>query len=402
MCHCFLQNFVEPIDSIYLSCAIAKIIIQTLIIYLLAVYISNIGNILRFDFLLAAILITPLFQTSGFSRYIGLIDQSIIYTFFYVLSLAWLLLFFLPFFRTIYYNKKPAFNFAVKILLALFIIFLTLNGPLVPGVVLIVCPMVLLNIWMKNYKESDISPFYKRVLAALKKIPNYLMFYFVGICILSLYSLYIGRNNALNFGDSIPILERYLRLPSGIYSVVFQKLAFPILFLMIAINVIIIGKNYRSADGKKILKLVKWIGIFAIFYILLLPLGGFREYRSNIIRYDTIMPITFGLIFAFGFTSFYLIKNITGNYKKFYVMGIVLFLLLFTNADRLNTDSYECERHALETIAHSSEKVVTLNCDCPVMEWEKIYDASESELNARLFKYWNITTEKKLYFHKEN
>lgn len=301
-----LQSFVEPIDSVYLACAIAKILIQILLIYLLAVYISNTGNIFRFDFLLAAILITPLFQTSGFSRYIGVIDQSIIYTFFYALSLAWLMLFFLPFFRSIYYDKKPAFNLLPKILLALFMIFLSLNGPLVPGVVLIVCPMVLINIWVKNYKELSITPIPKRVLIALKNIPNYLLFYFVGICFFSLYSLYIGRNNALNFGDSISLLERYSRIPYGIYILVIQKLAFPLLFLMIAINVLIIRKHYRTAEGIKIIKLLKWIGVFAIIYIILLPLGGFRGYRPNIIRYDTIMPITIGLMFAFGFTSFYL------------------------------------------------------------------------------------------------
>lgn len=71
-----LQQFVEPIESIYLSSAIAKIIIQLLIIYLLAVFISNTWNLRKVELLIAAILITPLFQTSGFSRTIGIIDRS--------------------------------------------------------------------------------------------------------------------------------------------------------------------------------------------------------------------------------------------------------------------------------------------------------------------------------------
>ena len=126
-----LQKAVEPIDSIYLSCAIVKIIVQILIIYLLATYISNTGNIFKPDFLIAATLITPLFQTSGYCRYLGIIDQSVIYTFFYAFSLGLLLLFFLPFFKAIYYGKKPIFNLVINILLALFIIVLSFNGPLV-------------------------------------------------------------------------------------------------------------------------------------------------------------------------------------------------------------------------------------------------------------------------------
>ena len=397
-----LQTFIEPIDSIYLSCAIAKIIIQILIIYLLAVYISNTGNILKLDFLIAAILIAPLFQSSGFSRYMGIIDQSVIYTFFYALPLGLLLLFFLPFFKAIYYDKKPKFNFVIKILLAFFIVVLSLNGPLVPGVVLIICPLVLLNIWRKNYKQIEITPTYKRVLFSVKKIPNYLLFYFMGISILSLYSLYIGQNNTLNFGDSIPLIERYSRLPAGIYYLITSKLGFPLLFLMITINMIVISKYYKSDEGEKILKFIKWIGIFAILYILLLPLGGFRIYRANIIRYDTIMPITLGLIFIFGVTTFYLIRNISKKYKKIYVFGIIILLLIFTNADRLDTKDYECERQALETIAQSSEKIVLLDCDCPIMEFRIVNDYNHSELKAELIYYWNITNEKKLFYQKDN
>ncbi|MEI6062843.1 MAG: hypothetical protein WCR72_19220, partial [Bacteroidota bacterium] len=139
-----LQKFVSPIDSIYLSVALAKIIIQLLVLYLLAVFVSGTGNILKPDFLLAAALMTFLFQTSGYNRYMGIIDPSVIYSFFYALPLGLLLLFFLPFFRRIYYSHHNKPGIAAWIALALFIPVLCLNGPLVPGVVLIACPLVLL------------------------------------------------------------------------------------------------------------------------------------------------------------------------------------------------------------------------------------------------------------------
>lgn len=395
-----LQKFVEPIDSIYLSCAIAKTIIQLLIIYLLAVYISNTSNILKLDFLKAAALITPLFQAAGFGRYMGIIDQSVIYTFFYALPMGLLLLFFLPFYKAIYYDKKLKFNLVIIILLSLFTVALSLNGPLVPGVVLILCPLAFISMWMNNYRQlAGIKPSFKRVFTAYNKMPNLVLFFFIGFCIVSLYSLCIGRNNELNYSDYISVTERYAKLPEGLYNLITKKIAFPLLLLMIAINATIISKRYKSAEGQKNLNLIKWFCVFTICYILLLPLGGFRNYRENIIRYDTIMPVTLGLIFVFGITSFYLIKNISRKFKKIYILSIIIVLSIFTNADRINFQPYECEREALGTLARATENIVVLDCNCPVMDWRIITDYKLSDLNAELFNYWNITRGKKLYYY---
>ena len=219
-----LQKLTDPIDSIYLSCAIAKIIIQVLIIYLLAVYISNTGNVLKPGFILAAILVTPFFQTSGFARTIGIIDQSVIYAFFYALPLGLLLIFFLPFYKMIFNKRTLKFNLVVIILLVSMILFLSLNGPLVPGVVLIACPLSLMSLWLKNYRQMDgIRPSLKKGLHAFKEIPGLINFFFIGFCILSLYSLYIGHNNSLNIGSYIPLMERYSALPTGIYNLISKK-----------------------------------------------------------------------------------------------------------------------------------------------------------------------------------
>ena len=90
-----LQAFASPINSVYLACAIIKTLIQVAFIYLLAGYISGKWNAYNRQFILAAILITPLLQASGYNSYMGIIDQSITYTFFYALPLCLLLLFYL-------------------------------------------------------------------------------------------------------------------------------------------------------------------------------------------------------------------------------------------------------------------------------------------------------------------
>ena len=50
-----LQTFFDPIDSIYISCALAKTLIQIMFIWLLTVYICGVKNIFRHEFIISAI-----------------------------------------------------------------------------------------------------------------------------------------------------------------------------------------------------------------------------------------------------------------------------------------------------------------------------------------------------------
>jgi hypothetical protein len=115
-----LQSFLSPIDSVYAAAALAKTAIQLLLIWLLA-----------------AAVITPLFQTFGYNGLMGVIDKSVTFTFFFALPMGLLLLFFLPFYKKM---RMPAAMQAGWAFLALF---LALNGPLVPGVVLVACLLTL-------------------------------------------------------------------------------------------------------------------------------------------------------------------------------------------------------------------------------------------------------------------
>ena len=77
----FLRSYKNPIDSVYLTCAIVKTIIQIALLILLAMAISGTTKLLDFNFILSVALITPLFQANGFFTYMGIIDQSITYVF---------------------------------------------------------------------------------------------------------------------------------------------------------------------------------------------------------------------------------------------------------------------------------------------------------------------------------
>jgi hypothetical protein len=118
-----------------------------------------------------------------------------------------------------------------------------------------------------------------------------------------------------------------------------------------------IGVEYISKKGKKIISSLKWIALFAFIYILLLPLGGYRPYRSNILRFDTVMPITICLFYIYGLSTLFLLENITKR-KSMYYAAIITFSLIFTYADHSTLNENECEKQALMTIANSEDQIV--------------------------------------------
>jgi hypothetical protein len=394
----FLQKFVDPIDSIYLSCAIAKILIQIALLILLAMSVSGVKNVLKADFILAAALITPFFQTNGYRDYMGIIDPCTTYTFFYALPCVFLLLYFTPFIQK-HYHHIEFDNQALWAALGFPLAFVVcLSGPLNPGVVLI---FAMLTIWVnfkKNYTYSTQIGTTHKCINAIMLIPKNIWYYLVPISILALYSLFLGLYNPISIASQISLGELYLKLPYGIYYQFTQKLGFPILFTILIINIILIRKNRYSKEGEIILNIFKWIGLFSFFYILLLPLGGYRSYRFYILRYDTIMPITLSLIFIFSLSTLFIIKHITNKYKLWYILLIIGVLAAYTNADEAGFNKNDCERLALKEIADSKDKIVHLQHNCAVLSWLKITQPEVSEVNAELLYRWHVTDEKKLYY----
>ncbi len=395
-----LQNFTNPLDSIYLSCAIAKTGIQAGLIFLLAVFCTGTTNVFRSDFLIAACLITPLFQTSGYHGFMGVIDHAVTYTFFYALAMLLLLLFFKPFFYSGFHHKISGLRVPQIIFLLFLGVIVSFNSALNPAIILITCFLIVISQWLLCYKNSNENNVKYKIIKMLYSIPLswYIVFFFV--CTFSLYSLYLGSYNSENQWHPIPLLQRYAKLPWGLYYQFTQKLGMPLLIAIIVLNTIILHKWRDDAKAQKIKKLLLWIGVFTAIYISLLPLGGYRDYRPNIIRRDSIIPVFLSLFFYFGISSLHIIQNIRISKKYFYIGGILVFSLVFMNADRMNLKHNACEREAIEEIAQSNDTIVALESDCSVMSWGKISDFHNSEVNAQMFQYWHITDEKKMYYHK--
>jgi hypothetical protein len=395
-----LQKIAEPITSVYLSGAIIKILIQFLLIYLLSLLISGSCNLFDINLLLAALIVTPLFQTFGYNRYMGIIDKSVTYLFFYGLPLCFLIVFYSPFFLQFYHNRKVKLTLPVKLFFFFLIVYLTLHGPLNPGIILIVSLLVFIKSIIENFTRLEKLVFFKRIWVSICQIPNDILLYFSSISIFSLYSLYIGKYNLLAELSHISIWERYAKIPEGLFFIIFGKLGFPILLLVILINNYLIKKNFYFDKGKKILVVLRFIGLFSFLYVLLLPLGGYRPYRENIIRYDTFLPITLALIFYFGLTSFYLIQQTNGKLKKIYIGFLFTVLLIFTNADRIDTSKHDCEKNALVELSISKDQIVFFDYDCKIMSWHEILDYKKSDRNTDLLLHWNIINTKKYYYQE--
>jgi hypothetical protein len=385
------QRVVSPAESLYYASGLSKTAIHVLLITLLAFMVSGARRLWTKEWIIAAVIIAPMFQTGGhFYKYIGVVDQSITYSSFYALPLCLLLLFLIPF-QSRFMDKEVKLTIGSKIGLFLLTLILPFSGPLVPGVVLVIAFLWAIYTLVAFVKTSDFKIF--------NKLPKTLVLYFVWITLLSLYSIYIGRNNAENFNwTALPILERYQRLPIGLYYQLTEKLAFPLLLLMIFINTYLI----RRFDIQKaqMLKLLKWIGLFSLIYLLLLPLGGSREYRPNILRKDTMLPIILALIYYYGQTTFLIIRYTDFKYWKGYLVVVMLFALIFTYADEPDADQHLCERRYLGEISKSPDSIVKLTNDCTILSWDIIKDPKGSADHAQLFKLWNITTADKLFYQE--
>jgi hypothetical protein len=383
-----LQKFVNPVSSVYLASAIIKIIIQIVFIFSLASFISG-KKLFSRNFVLSAVLIAPLFQVYGFWSRMGINDKAVVYTFFYGLPLVILMLFLMPVFKQM--QNKSNLKPISFILTASMIVILPFSGPLIPAVVLIITFIIFIGYFFHSAK--------KQPSAVLKNTPVSVFVLLIPMSIVSLYSLFLGFYDSNYASEAIPLTERFLKLPEGIFSQLFHSLGFPLMLLFIGINTWYM-KRINNHEGNKLIRVLIWIGIFTLLYILLLPFGGYRPYRPKIIRYDTFMPVTTALIYYFGASTYFLVNHFKRKSKQRYVAATILFLLVFTFADMKGIGKNRCERQAFEKMARSYDNIITIPKDCFVLDWQNNHDFKQSEKKAELIHYWRIT-DKKILFRNE-
>lgn len=393
----WLQNFTDPITSVYLSCALLKMFIHLLFLFILGGLISGTYNIMKKSFLIVTVLLVPLIQVNGYWGHMGINDHATTYVFFFALPLVLLLAFLTSVYRIGFQRVTTKPGLSVYFISFIAAIILPLSGPLVPGVVLIVCLIVLVYYFQNLSQEAGFS-FSGKMARVFLKIPIRIYLFLIPIATISLYSLFLGMFDSNLQELKIPVSERYLRLPIGIYYQVTQSLGVPLLLLIIFVNVFLIKRFIPTNEGEKIVGTLSWIGLFSLIYLLLLPLGGYRPYRPNILRYDTFIPITIALIYFYGSSTYFLVNNLQGKGLKYYVIFLFALFLIYMNSDRIETENYRFERQCIETLAKSPGEVTKLPATFNVMSWYPLTDPNQSESNAQMLKFWNITKEKILFY----
>ena len=288
------------------------------------------------------------------------------------------------------------FSRTKKVLLLITLLILPFSGPLIPGIFLVTSSLLFIYYFKRQIELEFYGSFFNQLKLTWQSIPAVVRFFFSVGALLSLYSLFLGTYNSVYANLEITLAEQYLKLPLGIYNQFTQKLGYPLLLLMLAINMVLIRKYYYNARGKQLYNHLKWIGLFALVYILLLPLGGYRPYRPNTLRYDTIMPITMALIFLFGTTSHFLIGQIKLR-KHLYYTPLLALLFVFNQADRSPLNESDCEKASLVELASTGSDPVCLSPQCTVLSWSLHPTKKRLKENVRLLHFWNVVPEDKRY-----
>ena len=196
--------------------------------------------------------------------------------------------------------------------------------------------------------------------------------------------------------DIPPLSRRFGLLLEGIPILLKEKIGLTWLLGLIALNLVIL--NFQLGPKNKWITSAKWVLVFTLVYVFLLPFGGYRPYRPYIIRFDTVMPVTLALIWLFGATSYQIIATNFSKWRMAYYFVIIYSLVYFTQYDKLGDPAYDCERNMLLEIASSPDHIVKLSEPCSVIDWQTITDYRKSENQAELLLHWNVTSEKKLYY----
>ncbi len=398
-----LQVFVSPIKSIYLSVGLGKMLGVFLLLGPLVYLIVGKQKFFSFQGLVIWALLVPCVLSFG---PIGLIDPSITYTFFYAVPIGFLLLFLCPFREAFIDDSALGFPWWLHFILVPGTFFLALNGPLVPAVVLLAMPMGLCYLAWSGLQKNGFSWFGLRKV--WQEIPKGLLFYFMVLIFLSLYSLYVGRSNSENQWASIPISERYGRLPQGFWKTVSSTWSSALLFLAVVVNGLLLYFSNKKEETGRYLGLFFWLGIFSLLYTLLLPLGGYRDYRPLIIRSDTYLPVTVVSLFLFAVSTSFLIETGRSHLDKLYWLFLSLVLGVFVFAETPWTSKAiewravlcNCEQESMRQLRDTPGDVVKVPGWCSLLSWGKVKNKEDSRVKVELLRRWRVLKDEKLFYQE--
>lgn len=393
----WLQAVASPINSLYISTALFSVGTEILLLYVMGWYATGTRHLGRVRLWLAMALMLPFFQTTGYNRQMAIMDNAVTYNFFYPLPLMLLLVLLWPMYRAVRQGQPVQLTGLQLGAMLLLGVVLAFNGPIITGTVLI----LLLGVGLRAAWQRRHQP----AAQWLRGLPWRLVGLWGWLGLLSLYSLYIGRSNTENITTTMRSLsERYELVPYGVFNLFTARLGVPMLVLACVANVQLMRRLLpASTQIEHFARTLRWLGLFALAYALLLPLGGYRPYRPYILHHDLIVPITAGLVIFYGLSGTYLLAHLRGRLRQGYAVALVIIAAIYLNADRRLYPGYDnrLERQALALLAHAGPgPVVRLPKKCTVLSWEPITEPLSSITSAELLDYWHVTPGRKLFYYQ--
>ncbi len=394
-----LQVFWAPIPSIYLSAALLKVLTHLLLLFVAGLYLDLLGISKKIYLLVSLLILSSFFQAVGYHSSMGMIDQSLSYASFYALPLGIFLLYLYPFFRILPSEDSSSWPVGIYLVMIPLALVQSLGGPLIAPLAVLLCGGMWGYLWLSSYHNNSYdgeSKLVGRLWRAMGDISQPIRIIFPIFVIFSLYSIYLGRFNIENEVEGPGLWERYLLLPRGIFSMMTAKPGPWLLLLLTLVQWIGLGRMGKLQGPIK--RLLIGAGLLTLVYLLILPLGGYREYRPLIVRRDTFMPIYLLLMF-FNIYSLGLLLKLSSPVFRPWIcclgLGIGLF---FSLADAQAPPKNSCEIASMKELQEKTSPVA-LSRECSLMSWKPIKNPGESAPQAKLLLHWGVTEEAKYYFH---
>ena len=382
----WLGQYMDKTDALYAACASAKLIMQLMLLWLIAVMAFGKAAPWHHKTLLAMAFGCVFFQMYGYHHQMAIIDPAVTYDFFYALPCIWLIIYFLPYWLS--YRHERTFPVWLHILWWIWIPVVTLSGPLNPGIIATICVLLLIRLLRE-----------KRMPSRLEWLT------FAPVAVGSIYSLFLGLYNVISMRVDMPLWERYKVLPQGVWNILMERPAWLLLLGIMLVTSLVLWWRLPQVWhrwGKEL----RWIGAFALVYLLLLPLGGYRDYRPYIVRYDTILPVTLLVVYwIIGAVLDLLFHSRRWGFcfSVPYVLAIMIFFQLEDKDDPLLLMNNEQERRGIVRVQNSDQDIVELEHDWKIATWGPIAysQAFWSELPGQMLYRFGIWDSPKKFYNKD-
>lgn len=377
--HFFVKN---PIVCVYLTTSCLATCIHLGFIWLTKQYVEVTTKLNSLTVLLVCCLATVFVQYNKYYDAIGIIDRSASYAIFYALPLLLLAWFFLPFYKGYHTGEInfSIFQHARHLLLALFLAF---SSPLAqPIIFLIVCWLIFF--YLIQSKQSSLKNLFKN---------KTFLFHTSLLLILAVYAFYVSRFNSER-NLSMSLGQRYFLMLKGLYYIFTLRSAFLYIGILAIINIYFLFRNRLDVEYKKRLNILIPLTCFVFSYLFLLPIGGYRSYRPYIIRYDTLLPVTFMIVFFLVSTSVFIFSTFkSSRLKSGYGLILMVFIGIFTLYD-LNPEKSvnACQKQSLYFLHENKDSVLTIPRDCALGTWStQDFDDEQTQIMlTKLFRKWEI------------